>query len=92
MVSIAKLPRTHEVQIVTTEKNIQTYDSIRSIENEMSSNMVKLNRSIIVNMLYIFDIEGNTVNMRGGAKYKISLRNQNKVKEAYKRYIADRLV
>lgn len=92
VISIEKLPNTHEVKIVTTEKEIQTYDCIRDIEKRLSSNFVKLNRSVIVNMSYIFDIESNVVNLRGGISYEISVRNQDKVKKSYEEYIAKRLV
>lgn len=92
VISIEKLPNTHEVKIVTTEKEIQTYDCIRDIEKRLSSNFVKLNRSVIVNMSYIFDIESNVVNLRGGISYEISVRNQDKVKKSYEEYVAKRLV
>ena len=92
IISIEKLANTHEVEIVTTEKKIQAYDSIRDIEKRLSSNFVKLNRSVIVNLSYIFNIESNAVNMRGGITYEISARNQKRVKKTYEEYIEKKLV
>jgi len=92
IISIVKVTKSHEVEVLTTERKIRVYDSIRYVEKRLSHNFVKLNRSVIVNLSYIFNIENNVVVMRGGTLYEISTRNQKKVREAYEEYISRRLV
>lgn len=92
IISIVKVTKSHEVEVLTTERKIRVYDSIRYVEKRLSHNFVKLNRSVIVNLSYIFNIENNVVVMRGGTLYEISTRNQKKVREAYEGYISRRLV
>ncbi|SET16710.1 LytR/AlgR family response regulator transcription factor [[Clostridium] polysaccharolyticum] len=92
IISVEKLPHTHEVIVRTTENKIQAYDSIKDTEKRLSSDFVKLNGSVIVNLAYVFHIEGNLVIMRGGFKYNITMRNQEKVKKAYENYITRKLV
>lgn len=92
IISIQKVPKTHEIDILTTEKTIRTIDSIKDTEKRLSSNFVKVNCSVIVNLSYIFNIDGNMVMMRGGASHSISARNRNKVRKAYEEYISRRFV
>lgn len=92
IISIEKIPNTHEVVIHTTENKLQAYDTIKDTEKRLSNHFVKVNCSVIVNLSYIFHIEGDTIIMRGGAKYSISLRNREKVRKAYEEYISRRLV
>ena len=86
------MSNTHEVVIHTTENELQAYDSIKDTEKRLSNNFVKLNSSVIVNLSYIFHIEGDTVIMRGGARYSISIRNREKVRKAYEEYISRKLI
>ncbi|SES61900.1 LytR/AlgR family response regulator transcription factor [[Clostridium] polysaccharolyticum] len=92
IICIEKLARTHEVEIFTTEKKLQAYDSIKEIEKRLSGNFVKLNCSVIVNLSYIFNIEGDIVMMRGGGRYSISVRNREKVRKAYEEYTTRMLI
>lgn len=92
IISIEKVPNTHEVEVHTTENELQAYDSIKDTEKRLSNNFVKLNSSVIVNLSYIFHIEGDTVIMRGGSRYSISIRNREKVRKAYEEYILRKLV
>lgn len=92
IISIEKLSKTHEVKILTTEGEIRAWDSIKDTERRLSDNFVKVNWSIIVNLAYVFHIEGDSVIMRGGTKYSISLRNRNKVRDAYEEYLSRKFV
>lgn len=92
IISIEKLPNTHEVEIHTTENKFQAYDTIKDTERRLSNNFVKLNSSVLVNLFYIFNIEGDIVVMRGGNKYNVSVRNREKVRKAYEEYIERRLI
>ena len=92
IISITKLPKTHEVEILTTEETFQVYDSIRRIENRLSDQFVKVNRSVLVNLSYIFNIKNEIVTMKGGASYEISVRNMQPVKQAYEDYVTRKLI
>ena len=86
IISIEKIPNSHEVEIRMKGKKIQVYDSIKDAEQRLSNHFVKLNSSVLVNLAYIVHIEGTTVVMFGGVRYNISLRNREKVKKAYEDY------
>lgn len=92
IISIVKLATTHEVEVITTEKKFRVYDSIKHVESSLSDDFVKLNRSVIVNLSYIFNIESDTVRMKGGTSYVVSTRYLKKVKKAYEEYVTRKLV
>lgn len=86
IISIEKIPNSHEIEIRMKDKKIQVYDSIKAAEQRLSNHFIKLNGSVLVNLAYIFRMEGNTVIMYGGVRYNISLRNREKVKKVYEDY------
>lgn len=92
IISIEKIPNSHEVEIRMKGKKIQVYDSIKDAEQRLSKHFIKLNGSVLVNLAYIFRMEGTTVVMYGGVRYKISLRNREKVRKVYEDYTSTNFI
>lgn len=86
IISIEKVLNTHEIQINTKDNKLQVYDSIKDTEKRLSNYFIKPNGSVLVNLAYIFRIEGDTVIMFGGVRYNITLRNREKVRKVYEEY------
>jgi len=92
IISIEKIPYSHEVEIRLKGKKIQVYDSIKDAEKRLSNHFIKLNGSVLVNLAYIVHMEGATVVMYGGVRYNISLRNREKVRKVYEDYTSIRFI
>ncbi len=84
--SIVKIENSHEVEVITTDGNIVVYGSIKSLEERLSNDFMKVNRSVIVNLAYVFKVEFNNVIMKGGESYQISTRSIKRVVKAFDNY------
>ena len=87
IISIEKIPNTHEVNIITRDEILTAYDTIKDIDKRISDLFIKVNVSVIVNMSYIKRIESRQVVLRDGRTYKISYRRKEKVEEAYEEFV-----
>ena len=76
IISIEKIPNTHEVNIITRDEILTAYDTIKDIDKRISDLFIKVNVSVIVNMSYIKRIESRQVVLRDGRTYKISYRRK----------------
>jgi len=87
IISLEKVANTGEVKVITTKEEFLVHGSIKGIEQELSDNFIKLNRSVMVNLSYIFKLENHTVEMNNGMCYSISLRRIQAVNRAYIEFI-----
>lgn len=87
IISIEKIPNTHEVNIITREETLTAYDTIKDIDKRISDVFIKVNASVIVNMSYIKRIECKQVVLRDGRTYNIAYRRREAVEEGYKEFV-----
>lgn len=72
-----------KTKIITKQKIYETYETLSSIEGRLDSIFLRINQSIIVNMLLISTFEQSTIILRTGETFKIGRTYLKKVKEAY---------
>lgn len=72
-----------KTRIITNQKNYETYETLSSIEGRLDSSFLRINQSIIVNMLTISTFEQSTIILRTGETFKIGRTYYKKVKKAY---------
>lgn len=72
-----------KTKIITKQRNYETYETLSSIETRLDSTFLRINQSIIVNMLLISTFEQSCIVLRTGQTFKIGRTYLKKVKEAY---------
>lgn len=72
-----------KTKIITKQKTYETYETLSSIEGRLDSTFLRINQSIIVNMLLIATFEQSTIILRTGESFKIGRTYLKRVKEAY---------
>lgn len=92
IISILKVRGKHELKVFTADKQVQIQGGIKELERNLSDYFIRLNRSVIVNVSNMYYMDKNTVRMKTGLIYKVSILNRKKVNAAYRAYNAKRLV
>lgn len=83
IISIVKIANSREVEIRTTNEVKIFYENIKDLKERLSDSFIKINRSTIVNRYFILKIEGDTVIMKNGDSFSISVRQEKYVKAIF---------
>ncbi len=79
----------HNMSIVTTESEMIMRDRISRVESDLlGQGFVKVNRSCMVNMRYIEDMDDSDVFIKNKGKLQISLRKKQEVYDKWQLYMA----
>lgn len=88
IIYIEKVKGENYLHIVCANETINYRQNISALEKQLSKyNFIKINQSTIVNMEYIHQIQGDSVNLQNGIVLRIARRGIDQVKDKYFKYI-----
>lgn len=90
ILSLEKIAHTREIEVITTKDPFRVNEMIKDMEERLSDCFIKVNRSVIVNMNFVFQIEKDTIVLYNRKTYPIATRQRKKVQKAFHEFCFNR--
>ncbi|SET10067.1 LytR/AlgR family response regulator transcription factor [[Clostridium] polysaccharolyticum] len=75
-----------KTRIHTSHKHYETYETLTSIQNRLETTFLRVNQSILVNLLQVGAIEQNEIYLKTGEHFRIGRSYIKKVKDTFSKY------